>query len=223
MHRSRNPCERLITRRTKAITPSTTARRSPISTHSMEISRAHSIPLVEDCAHVPGAQFRARGVGTHGALGCFSFQIRKPMTAGEGGMITHQRSRPRAAMPVAHQLRTPPPERRLRRPADGRELPDDGMAMRNSARAAAPPARTDRAQEPRRRPLARRTRRNQGTKCRSRAIRASRAKQSMHSFFSSRNPRSASRAIDSSAHFAPRASRAASPTNPVYRFASVPA
>jgi len=36
---------------------------------------------------VPGAQWCGRGVGTHGALGCFSFQSSKPMTAGEGGMI----------------------------------------------------------------------------------------------------------------------------------------
>jgi dTDP-4-amino-4,6-dideoxygalactose transaminase len=80
--------KRLITRRTKAIIPVHYGASLADLDALAEISRAHSIPLVEDCAHVPGAQFRDRGVGTHGALGCFSFQSSKPMTAGEGGMIT---------------------------------------------------------------------------------------------------------------------------------------
>ena len=80
--------KRLITRRTKAIIPVHYGASLADLDALAEISRAHSIPIVEDCAHVPGAQFRDRGVGTHGALGCFSFQSSKPMTAGEGGMIT---------------------------------------------------------------------------------------------------------------------------------------
>jgi dTDP-4-amino-4,6-dideoxygalactose transaminase len=79
---------RLITRRTKAIMPVHYGASIADLDALADISRAHSIPLVEDCAHVPGAQFRDRGVGTHGSLGCFSFQSSKPMTAGEGGMIT---------------------------------------------------------------------------------------------------------------------------------------
>ena len=80
--------ERLISRRTKAIIPVHYGASLADLDALAEISRAHSVPLVEDCAHVPGARFRDRGVGTHGALGCFSFQSSKPMTAGEGGMIT---------------------------------------------------------------------------------------------------------------------------------------
>jgi len=80
--------KRLITRRTKAIIPVHYGASLADLDALAEISRAHSIPLVEDCAHVPGARWRERGVGTHGALGCFSFQSTKPMTAGEGGMIT---------------------------------------------------------------------------------------------------------------------------------------
>jgi dTDP-4-amino-4,6-dideoxygalactose transaminase len=79
---------KLIRRRTRAIIPvhygATLADLDALG----EISRAHSIPIVEDCAHVPGAAWREHGVGTWGALGCFSFQTTKPMTAGEGGMIT---------------------------------------------------------------------------------------------------------------------------------------
>ncbi len=79
--------QRLITRRSRAIIPVHYGASLADLDALMEISRAHSIPIVEDCAHVPGAQWRERGVGTHGALGCFSFQSSKPMTAGEGGMI----------------------------------------------------------------------------------------------------------------------------------------
>lgn len=53
-----------------------------------KIASEHAIAIVEDCAHVPGAQWRGRGAGTFGAIGCFSFQSTKPMTAGEGGAIT---------------------------------------------------------------------------------------------------------------------------------------
>ena len=80
--------ERLITRRTKAIIPVHYGASLADLDALAQISRAHSISIVEDCAHVPGARFRDRGVGTYGALGCFSFQSSKPMTAGEGGMIT---------------------------------------------------------------------------------------------------------------------------------------
>src|SRR6202167_4398001 len=62
--------KRLITRRTKAIIPVHYGASIADLDALAEISRAHSIPLVEDCAHVPGAQFRDRGVRNHGALGC---------------------------------------------------------------------------------------------------------------------------------------------------------
>jgi dTDP-4-amino-4,6-dideoxygalactose transaminase len=80
--------EQLITPRTKAIIPvhygATLADLDALS----EIGRKHSVAIVEDCAHVPGARWRERGAGAWGNLGCFSFQTSKPMTAGEGGMIT---------------------------------------------------------------------------------------------------------------------------------------
>jgi dTDP-4-amino-4,6-dideoxygalactose transaminase len=79
---------RLVTRRTRAIIPvhygATCADLDALGA----IARERSIPIVEDCAHVPGARWRERGVGTWGAMGCFSFQTTKPMTAGEGGAIT---------------------------------------------------------------------------------------------------------------------------------------
>ncbi len=79
---------RLITPRTRAIVPVHYGATVADLDALIETARGRSIAIVEDCAHVPGAQWRGRGVGGWGALGCFSFQSSKPMTAGEGGLIT---------------------------------------------------------------------------------------------------------------------------------------
>ncbi|RME27962.1 MAG: DegT/DnrJ/EryC1/StrS family aminotransferase [Deltaproteobacteria bacterium] len=51
------------------------------------LAEKHDLVLVEDCAHMHGAKWRGKGVGSHGHLGSFSFQSSKLMTAGEGGII----------------------------------------------------------------------------------------------------------------------------------------
>ena len=79
---------RLITPRTRAIIPVHYGASLADLDALTEIARQHSIAIIEDCAHMPGARWRDRGVGTWGAFGCFSFQSSKPMTAGEGGAIT---------------------------------------------------------------------------------------------------------------------------------------
>ncbi|HUT59239.1 MAG TPA: DegT/DnrJ/EryC1/StrS family aminotransferase [Phycisphaerae bacterium] len=53
----------------------------------VRIARKHRIPLVEDCAHAQGTQWRGRGVGTYGQFGTFSFQQSKGLTSGEGGIV----------------------------------------------------------------------------------------------------------------------------------------
>ncbi len=53
-----------------------------------EICRRHSVYLIEDCAHSPGAHTASgRALGTLGAAGCFSFFSNKNLSTGEGGMI----------------------------------------------------------------------------------------------------------------------------------------
>ena len=52
-----------------------------------EIARKHNLWIVEDCAHMHGAQWRDRGVGAWGEIGSFSFQTTKLMTSGEGGLV----------------------------------------------------------------------------------------------------------------------------------------
>ena len=48
----------------------------------------HGIAVIEDCAHAFGAMYRGQGVGTIGAMSCWSFQQSKILTAaGEGGAL----------------------------------------------------------------------------------------------------------------------------------------
>lgn len=53
----------------------------------LELCRKHDLILIEDCAHMHGAAWRDRGIGSWGDFGSFSFQSSKLMTAGEGGII----------------------------------------------------------------------------------------------------------------------------------------
>lgn len=53
------------------------------------IAKPKGIYVVEDCAHVPGAEYKGRKCGTLGDIGAFSFHTIKNMTTlGEGGMFT---------------------------------------------------------------------------------------------------------------------------------------
>lgn len=51
-------------------------------------ARAAGIAVIEDCAESAGASYKGRPVGSIGDIGTFSFQARKIITAGEGGMVT---------------------------------------------------------------------------------------------------------------------------------------
>ena len=47
-----------------------------------------SVPIVEDCSHAHGAHYAGRPVGSWGMAGCFSLMERKPVSGGEGGVLT---------------------------------------------------------------------------------------------------------------------------------------
>ena len=55
----------------------------------MEIAEKHGLLVVEDCAEAHGSEWRGQKVGSFGAVGCFSFQMGKPLTCGEGGAVTY--------------------------------------------------------------------------------------------------------------------------------------
>jgi dTDP-4-amino-4,6-dideoxygalactose transaminase len=85
--------ESLISRRTRAITVVHYAGFPCHMDKIMDIARAHSLSVIEDCAHAPFGTFTSSSgtrlpVGGIGTVGCFSFYGNKNMTTGEGGMVT---------------------------------------------------------------------------------------------------------------------------------------
>jgi perosamine synthetase len=55
------------------------------------IGREHNLPVIEDSAHALGSKYHGHYIGSRGDLACFSFQVVKIITCGDGGMITTTR------------------------------------------------------------------------------------------------------------------------------------
>ncbi len=53
-----------------------------------DICTRNNIPWIEDCAHAHGFKWNNVGAGYHAPIGIFSMERSKPLTAGEGGIIT---------------------------------------------------------------------------------------------------------------------------------------
>jgi perosamine synthetase len=56
----------------------------------MEFARLHRLKVIEDCAHCVGGGYAGKKLGTWGDAGCFSFEEKKGMTTGDGGMLIAQ-------------------------------------------------------------------------------------------------------------------------------------
>jgi dTDP-4-amino-4,6-dideoxygalactose transaminase len=82
---------RAISPRTKAIIPVHLAMRFADMDGLRALAAEHHLKLIEDCAHAHGGQWKSRGAGSMGDIGCFSFQESKLMTSGEGGMVITNR------------------------------------------------------------------------------------------------------------------------------------
>jgi perosamine synthetase len=85
-----NPCliEAAITPRTKAILPVSQIGLAADIPAVLEIARRHKLRVVEDAAPSLGATIQGKRIGSLSDLTCFSFDARKILTTGEGGMIT---------------------------------------------------------------------------------------------------------------------------------------
>jgi perosamine synthetase len=53
----------------------------------MPWAKENNLKVIEDCAHTSGAKYRGKTLGTWGDIGCYSFEEKKLMTTGDGGMI----------------------------------------------------------------------------------------------------------------------------------------
>ena len=58
--------------------------------HLPEVSnfcKSHNITLIEDCAHTFASEISGKKAGTWGDFGCYSFEEKKVMTTGDGGLL----------------------------------------------------------------------------------------------------------------------------------------
>ncbi len=53
----------------------------------MDLANELNLKVIEDCAHCAGGEYKGKKLGTWGHIGCFSFEEKKLMTTGDGGMI----------------------------------------------------------------------------------------------------------------------------------------
>lgn len=82
-----NKVEEAITNKTRAVIPVHYGGYPADMDRIMEIAEDQDLIVVEDCAEAHGSEWRGRKVGSIGHLGCFSFQMGKPLTCGEGGFV----------------------------------------------------------------------------------------------------------------------------------------
>ena len=50
-------------------------------------AREKNLKIIEDCAHTTGSLYHGKPLGTWGDIGCYSFEEKKLMTTGDGGML----------------------------------------------------------------------------------------------------------------------------------------
>lgn len=79
--------EKKITKQTRAIIPVHLGGHACDMDAIMKIAKKHTLRVIEDCANATGASYKGRMLGSFGDIGCFSFETKKNMTTGDGGML----------------------------------------------------------------------------------------------------------------------------------------
>jgi perosamine synthetase len=77
-----------VTDKTKAIIPVHYAGHPCDMDEIHELARAKGLIVIEDAAQASGAEYRGRKIGGMSDATCFSFEAKKNMTTGDGGMLT---------------------------------------------------------------------------------------------------------------------------------------
>lgn len=80
--------EKAITPKTKAIIPVHLYGSFADMDAIMDIAQRYNLYVIEDSAHKHGGEWNGKKAGSIGDIGSFSFQLSKPLTAGEGGVLT---------------------------------------------------------------------------------------------------------------------------------------
>ncbi len=79
--------ERKINKKTKAVMIVHYAGYACDMDAIVAVCKKHKLPLIEDCAHAPGGEYKGRKLGTFGELSAWSFFSNKNLAVGEGGMV----------------------------------------------------------------------------------------------------------------------------------------
>jgi dTDP-4-amino-4,6-dideoxygalactose transaminase len=79
--------ERRITENTRAIMPVDMMGQPCHLERILEIARKHNLYVIEDACQAHLGVYQGKQLGTHGHVGCFSFQTSKTIACGEGGAI----------------------------------------------------------------------------------------------------------------------------------------
>jgi len=79
--------EEKITERTRVIIPVHLGGNVCDLDKILAIGKKHNIPVLEDACQAHTGEWRHKRVGGHGCLGCFSYQVTKNLSSGEGGSI----------------------------------------------------------------------------------------------------------------------------------------
>lgn len=80
--------EKKITKKTKAIIATHLGGTPADMDHIMRIAKKHKLIVIEDVANAVGGSYKGKMLGSIGHIGCHSFEAKKNMTTGDGGMLT---------------------------------------------------------------------------------------------------------------------------------------
>ena len=84
---STDSIRKLINKKTSAILPVHYGGEPCKMETIMEIAKENNLKVIEDCAHTQGGVYKGKYLGCWGDIGCYSFEEKKGMTTGDGGML----------------------------------------------------------------------------------------------------------------------------------------